>query len=289
MEYEGIVYRPPSESKSLIIQVTIGCSHNKCTFCSMYRDKKFRIKNLELIKNELKEARDLYKSVDKIFLADGDAFILKTSHLIEILQEIKKLFPECIRVSSYATPRDIINKSKEEIILLKKFGLSMLYMGIESGSDLILKKINKGVTSEEIIVAGKKVVECEIILSVTLISGLSGIKYWKNHAIESAKVVSEINPDYIGLLTLMIEEDSEIYKDIEEEKFELLNPSQIVDETYEFIKNINVSNCIFRSNHASNYIALAGNLNDDKEKLLLLLKSYKNGNEIFADERYRSL
>lgn len=289
VKYEGVVYRPPSEANSLIIQVTIGCSHNKCTFCSMYRDKQFKIKEISVIKNELKEFREVYKSVKRIFLADGDAFVLSTNVLVEILNEISILFPECERVSSYATPKDILNKSDNEISLLREKGLSMLYMGIETGSDEILKEIKKGVTSKEIVVAGKRIVKSGIKLSVTLISGIGGTKKWKEHAIKSAEVISQINPQYVGLLTLMLEKDTEIYNKIKLSEMTLLNPKEIMIEIYEFIKNLDVVDCIFRSNHASNYVSLGGNLNRDKEEILKKLKSYINNNDDFKDERFRSL
>lgn len=289
MNYEGIVYRPPSEANSLIIQVTIGCSYNKCTFCSMYKDKIFKIKDINSIKDELREARILYKSVKRIFLADGDAFILKTFDLITILQEIKKLFPECERVSSYATPRDILNKSEQDIKLLEKNGLKMLYVGIESGNNKVLENINKGITSEKIIEAGKKAIRCNMLLSVTLISGIGGINMWKEHAIDSARVVSAINPHYVGLLTLMVDESTDLQQKINNREMILLTPKQILKETYEFINNLDVSECIFRSNHASNYVSLSGTVNKDKKKILQLIDVYMSDEGNFKDEQFRSL
>lgn len=289
MNYEGAVYRPPSEAGSLIIQVTIGCSYNKCTFCSMYKEKRFWIRDVKSIKKELREARDMYKSVKRIFLADGDALILKTSDLIEILKEIRNLFPECERISSYATPRDIIDKSDNDIKILKEHGLDMLYVGIESGSDVILKIINKGVTSDEMIKAGKKAIECGMKLSVTLISGIGGLDMSKEHAVGSAEVVSAINPHYVGLLTLMVEDETEMQRKIVMGEMELLNPQQVLAETYEFVDNLEVSNCIFRSNHASNYVPLGGTLNRDKERILKELSVYMNGEGYIRDERYRML
>lgn len=287
--YEGIIYRPPSEANSLIVQVTIGCSHNKCSFCSMYKDKKFRIKDVLTIKNELNEFRKIYKSVKKIFLADGDALILKTFDLIEILKHISHIFPECKQVTAYATPRDILNKNIDELKLIKSYGLTMLYMGIESGNDIILNEINKGVSQKEIIEAGKRVSDSDIKLSVTLISGLGGKKNWKEHAKESAKVISKINPDYLGLLTLMIEKDTELYKKIELSDFILLSPKEILYETFEFIKELDLTNCIFRSNHVSNYIALSGNLNKDKNKLLKEIELVLNSDYDYKNEKMRSL
>ncbi len=289
MNYEGTVYRPPSEASSLIVQVTIGCSHNSCTFCSMYRSKQFRIKDVSRIKDELREFRQMYRTVKRIFLADGDAFILKTEDLIEVLNEIRTLFPECERVSSYATPKDILNKSQDEIKKLQKNGLKLLYMGIESGSDKILLQINKGVTAKEIVVAGQKAIEAGMQLSATLISGIGGTVNSRDHAIDSAKVISEINPHYVGLLTLMVEEDTEMYDKIKSSEMILLSPKEVMLETYEFISNLEVSDCLFRSNHASNYVPLGGNLNRDKEKMLKELQTYLSDEADFKDERYRAL
>lgn len=268
MRYEGRVFRPPSEARSLIVQATIGCAHNNCTFCSMYKEKRFRIRKLDDILEDLDSAREYYKSIKRIFLADGDALILKTEDLLNILQHIKKIFPECERIGIYATPKDILNKNLNELKALKENGLGIMYMGIESGNDDILRRINKGVDSKTMIEAGKKAKKSGIKLSVTLISGLGGKGYMKEHAMDSAKVINEINPDYVGLLTLMLEEDTELYNDYREGNFELLSPGEVMLEIKLFIENLNVQDCVFRSNHASNYISLKGTLNDDKDRLL---------------------
>lgn len=268
MKYEGTVYRPPSEAKSLILQATIGCAHNNCTFCSMYKDKKFRIRELEDIIDDLDSAREYYISIKRIFLADGDALILKTENLLKILQYIKNIFPECERIGIYATPRDILNKSLDELKSLKENGLGIMYMGIESGNDEILDKVKKGVTSELMIEAGKKAKKSGIKLSVTLVSGLGGRDRMKQHAMDSARVISEINPDYVGLLTLILEEGTELYNEYREGNFDLLSPEEVMIETKVFIENLNGDNCVFRSNHASNYIALKGVLNEDKSRLI---------------------
>lgn len=289
MQYEGVVYRPPSEAYSLIVQVTIGCAHNKCSFCSMYKDKKFRIKSLEEIYKDLYEARKLYNNVERIFLADGDSLVIKTEILEKILLKIKELYPECKRVSAYAAPKDILRKSENELKNLNKLGLKMIYMGIESGDDEILKKITKGVTSFEIIEAGKKVKNASMKLSVTLISGIGGKHRWKENALESAKVISSIDPDYIGLLTLLVEPGTKIYEEVSLGSFELLNPKEIMLETLKLIKNIDVSNCIFRSNHPSNYVALRGNFPEDKEKMLNLIEDFIIGKYEYRSENFRAL
>ncbi|AYF54426.1 radical SAM protein [Clostridium novyi] len=287
MRYEGTVYRPPSEAYSLIIQVTLGCSHNKCTFCNMYKDRNFKIKSLDEVFEDLELSRKYYKYVRRIFLADGDALILKTENLEKILMKIKELFPECERVSVYGTPADILRKSEEDLIKLKKLGLDIIYIGVESGSDEVLKDVNKGVTSEEIIKAGQKVKRTGIKLSATLISGLGGKEKSKLHAKESARVISAINPDYLGILTLMIEPGTEIYNKIENNEMTLLNPKEVMVETRELIRNLEVSNCIFRSNHASNYAPLAATLGEEKERLLKELDSIIGSDYSFKDEYFR--
>lgn len=289
INYEGMVYRPPSEAYSLIIQVTIGCAHNKCSFCSMYKDKKFKIKNLEEIYKDLHEARKFYKNVRRIFLADGDAFVLPSEQLKSILNKINELFPECERISSYAAPKDILRKSREEIAELKKLGLKMLYMGIESGSDFILRKINKGVTSSEIVEAGKKAKSSGMKLSVTLISGIGGKNKWEEHAIKSAEVVNAIEPDYLGTLTLMVEPNTLIYEAVKLGKFQVLSPDEAMLEMREFIKNIDIENCIFRSNHASNYVPIGGTLSRDKEKLIKLIDEILQGKYEYKAEDFRKL
>lgn len=268
MRYEGAVYRPPSEAYSLIIQATIGCSQNKCTFCSMYKDKKFRIRPVEEILKDLLIARKYYKHVKRIFLADGDALIIKMEDLRKILKTIKELFPECERVGVYGSPRSILGKSTKELLELRELGLGIIYLGAESGSDIILKNIKKGVNSAEIIQAGKKVVESGIELSITLISGIGGKELSKEHALESARVMNEINPDYIGLLTLLVIKGTELYDDVQNAKFQLLNPEEVLIETRELVSNLEVDNCIFRSNHASNYVSLGGTLKEDKNLVL---------------------
>lgn len=274
MRYEGALYRPPSEAYSLIVQATIGCSHNKCTFCSMYKDKKFRIRNVEEIIEDLIEGRRGFRQVNRIFLADGDALIIKTQDLIKIFKAINELFPECERIGIYGSPKSILIKEKDELKELNSLGLGIVYLGLESGSDEILEKINKGVTSKDMIESGRKIVDSGIKLSVTLISGIGGKEYSKIHALESARVLNEMKPDYIGLLTLLLEEDTQLYKEVQEGKFELLTPIEVLEETRILVEGLNLDNCIFRSNHASNYVPLRGTLMKDKE---LILKQIDEG------------
>jgi radical SAM superfamily enzyme YgiQ (UPF0313 family) len=255
----------------------------------MYKDKTFRVKPIETIINDLEVARGKYHSIKRIFLADGDALILKSELLFKILEKISVLFPECERVSAYATPKAILLKTPDVLEELYTKGLKLLYMGIESGSDEVLNKVKKGSTAEEIIEAGKKVMASNIQLSVTLISGLGGKELWYEHAIESAKVASIINPNYLSLLTLMIDPDTEIAHQIERNEMTLLSPEEILLETYEFIKNLELKNSVFRSNHASNYVALKGTLNQDKGRLVKEIKRYLDDHSLIDPDQYRSL
>ncbi len=289
VRYEGTVYRPPSEAQSLILQVTIGCSHNACSFCNMYKDKKFRIRDLLDIMADLQHAKSTYGVVKKIFLADGDALVIETNKLKSILLKIKELFPECERVGIYATPNDILRKSLEELRQLKDLGVGIVYLGVESGSNEILKSINKGVTAEKMVIAGRKVKESGIKLSTTLISGIGGTEKISEHAIESAKLISAINPDYVGFLTLMLERGTSIYEDVQNGTFHILTPEQIMYEMREFLKNVEVTNCIFRSNHASNYMALSGTLPQDKNQLVGDIDLVLKGQCSYKQEEYRRL
>ena len=289
MRYEGSIYRPPSEAWSLIIQATIGCSHNKCSFCSMYKDKKFRIRNTQEIIEDIKEARSIYKSIKRIFLGDGDALIIKTPELLKILKWIKDFIPECERVGIYASPRSIMLKSQEELQLLRDAGLGIAYLGLESGSDEILEYIDKGASSQEIIEAGVRVKEAGILLSVTLISGLGGKRHWREHASKSAEAINKMRPDFLGLLTLMVELGTRLYEEVAQGCFELLTPQEVAIETLELLKNLDCEGCVFRSNHASNYLSLKGTLNKDKESLINQLYDAIEGEINFKDEYLRGL
>lgn len=268
MRYEGSLYRPPSEAYSLIVQATIGCTHNKCTFCSMYKDKEFRVRSTDDIIEDFQIGRQVYKTVKKIFIADGDALAISTKELIKIFIFIKETFPECERVGIYGSPKAILSKSIEELKELKDLGLGIVYLGVESGSEKILKAINKGVTRGEMIEAGRKIVESGIVLSTTFISGIGGVIDSHEHAIETAKIINEIRPHYVGLLTLIVEKGTPLYEDVKDGKFHLLTPKEVLLETKEMVKDIDVEYCVFRSNHASNYVALKGTLSEDKELIL---------------------
>lgn len=276
MKYEGIVYRPPSEARSLIVQVTIGCAHNTCTFCNMYKAKDFRVRSMEEIMEDLQEAHDSYGAyVQKVFLADGDALVLQTEKLLEILRAVKELFPNCTRVASYGTAQDILRKSEEELQSLQKAGLGIVYVGAESGDDEILKSICKGVTAEELKAAGQKLKRCRIQTSVTLISGLGGRKKVEEHARSCAELISAMNPEYASFLTLRLYEGTPMYDDVVKGRFERITADEIVDEMKIFLENVDSPGTVFRTNHASNYVVLAGNLNEDIPSMLAQLDEAK--------------
>ena len=283
-EYDYPLYRPPSEAYSLIIQATLGCSQNKCTFCSMYKSKKFTIKPLEQIKKEIDFFRIYVKKAERIFLADGDALIMPMKILKEIFIYINEKFPEAERISLYGSPKSILLKTPEELLELKNLGLGLIYLGVESGSDKILSSVKKGVSREEIIAAGKKVKKVGIPLSVTAIAGLGGKENSIEHAVETASLISEINPDYFGVLTLMLEEGTELLEEYKKGNFIPLSSSEILEETKLMIKNINVKEkCIFRSNHASNYVSLKGTLPYEKENILKTIDYALKNNEIKSE------
>ena len=269
MQYYGDVYRPPSEARSLIIQATLGCSHNTCAFCTMYRDKRFYNRPLNDVLEDLREVAAKYAhAVKRIFLADGDALIRKTDDLIVILDEIRKLYPVCERVTSYASPGSLLLKKEEELRTLCEHGLSMVYLGLESGSDEVLKLMTKGFTADQIVEGGLKAKRAGMQLSVTAIAGLGGKKMTKEHAEGTARALSAMNPDYVGVLTLEIHEGTPLQEWVENGSFELLDSTEVLEETRSLVEKLDCPGCVFRMNHASNYLMLGGTLNEDKDSLL---------------------
>ena len=273
MRYEGMIYRPPSEAYSYLLQVTVGCSHNRCRFCSMYKDKNFHIRQMDEIFEDIELARKYYPHVRKIFLCDGDALCLSTDKLLAILGKISETFPECERVGVYGSARDVNRKTDEELRQLKAAGMDIVYLGAESGSEKVLKAICKGATREELISAVRRIENNGIMASVTFISGLGGRELWEEHAAETGKMLSEMQPTYASLLTLMLEPGAPMREDVLSGRFELLTPEEVMGEALLLMENTNVEKkCIFRSNHASNYLALAGDLPRDKEAMMAQIR-----------------
>ena len=268
MRYKGKVYRPPSEAYSLIVQVTYGCSHNGCAFCDMYDDKHFAMRPMEEIREDFEMARQVYRHVERVFLADGDALMRKTEDLLQILGLVYGLFPECQRVTCYASPTSLQIKSEEDLRLLRQRGLQMVYMGLESGCDAVLERMNKGHTAAAIVAAGQKARHCGLALSVTAISGLGSVALWRQHAVGTAEALSAIKPEYIGLLTLMVEHGTPLEKWVREGSFTVLSPVEVLKETELFLQHIDAEGSVFRMNHASNYLTLKGTLNQDRQAML---------------------
>ena len=273
MFYEGMIYRPPSEANSLILQITVGCRHNACTFCTMYKDKTFRVKSRTEIMNIIDTAHAQVPNADRVFLADGDAISVETDLLIEILEKLYAKFPRLDKVGIYGGPKDILDKTPEDLAALKKHGITMLYLGVESGSADILRAVGKGVSPEEMVAAGRKLRESGIALSCTVIVGLGGKARTSEHALETARIISAIDPEYLGALTLMVNPSAAISKEIRKGTLQLLNPMECMVEIREMVEHLEVTNCIFRSNHASNYLPLRATLPGEKANLLAALDS----------------
>ena len=267
--YFDPLYRPPAEASSIILQATYGCSYNECTFCSMYSSKGFHTRSLDELKKEIDILSQSSPDATKVFLADGDALVLDTSFLLELLKYLDKSFKRLRRISLYATTQNIQNKSIEELEQLKEHKLSLFYIGIESGNDTILSKINKGVSSSEIIEALNKVSNVNIKISATIILGIGGVIYSSIHAKASANIVNKTTINYLSTLQLGLD-------DMIKDKFLSamleyieLNDYDILQEQRTFIDNIEPSNkIIFRSNHASNALHLKGTLPKDKNRLI---------------------
>ena len=289
MRYKGSVYRPPSEAYSLIVQVTYGCSHNTCAFCSMYKEKRFALRPLEEVLEDFRMARQTYRAVDKVFLADGDALVRRAEELYVILDTIRELFPECQRVTSYASPASIRIRTDEELRTLREKGLTMVYMGLESGCDDVLRLMHKGHMSDEIVAMGQKVRRNGIALSVTAITGLGGPGLLERHAVETARAFNAMNPEYIGMLTLMVEPETPLYDWVNQGKFHLLTQPQVLEETRLLVEHLDSPGSVFRMNHASNYLVLKGTLNEDQAAMLRTIDAAEHDLSRLRPEAWRGL
>jgi radical SAM superfamily enzyme YgiQ (UPF0313 family) len=287
--YDYPLYRPPSEANSAIFQVTLGCSFNKCSFCNMYRTKEYSERPWEEIKTEVDMISKSYPQTDKVFLADGDALNLSTERLIQILMYVKEKFPNLKRISCYAMPKNLLQKSSDELTLLNRGGLNMLYVGIETGHDVLLKKITKGATSKSIIEGCNRAKKSGFIISCMIILGIGGKKYSVEHMKETAWVVSEVSPNFLAALTLILEDG--VYDEFMQkfgEPFELLDDSSILDELEILVNGITpASSIVFRANHASNVYSIGGNLPEDKEKMISLIRRLKQHAELLKPKVLR--
>jgi radical SAM superfamily enzyme YgiQ (UPF0313 family) len=291
MHYEGLVIRPPSEANSLILQVTVGCSHNRCTFCPAYKAKRFRIKGFQEIRQDIDEAQSSFPSMRRVFLADGDALIIPQTKLLEILNYLHLRFPAIQRIGSYANIKSILRKSVAELKELKERKLSILYLGIESGDDQTLSTVHKGASFDTIVEAASRVKEAGIKLSVTVLLGVGGKERSVIHAHKTAELLTRIQPDYVGALTLMIMPEAPLYSLAEEGLFTLPSPFELLGELRTMIVASDLHNCLFFSNHASNYLPLKARLPKDKEDCVQLLDGIlaRNDSAVLTPEYRRAL
>lgn len=266
--YEGSIWRPPSEAYSLILQATVGCSWNRCTFCIAYRDKTFRLKSVDEVKADVEKIYPANKHARRIFLADGNALCMPTDDLEAIIGYLYSKFEMLERVSIYGGPLDIREKSEDDLKRLKDAGLGIVYFGLESGSDEVLKKVKKGALAKLMIETGKKVKTSGLALSAIYILGLGGAELTHQHAIETARVLSAMDPDYAAALTLMVVPGSDIAADVESNRMTLLTPDQTLKELRTMVEHIDVTHTVFRANHASNYAPIGGTLPGEKARIL---------------------
>ncbi len=268
MKYEGMIFRPPSEADSLILQVSVGCSYNRCTFCAAYQGKIFRIKSFEEIKEDMDEASSYRSRIRKVFLADGNALSIPQKELRRILGYLKVKLDKLERVGIYANSKDILGKDVEELRELKRLGVGIIYLGLESGNQEVLKRIRKNATVDQLIRAGRRVKESGILLSVTVILGLGGTGSSQVHAEDTGKVLSEMDPDFVGALSLMVVPGTPIEREIETGKLILPTPFGLIQELETMIENCHFTQCFFASNHASNYLPLRIRMPEEKKEAL---------------------
>lgn len=288
MRYEGNIYRPPSEADSLLIQATIGCPHNQCTFCAPYKGTKFRIRPVEEILEDLRSARNHYGyEVRSLFLPDGNSIVMSTKDLIAVAALARELFPNLERITLYGSAKYILKKSLDELKALKAAGLSRVHCGMETGDDELLKEIRKGVTAREIIDAGQRLKEAGIEISEYVLMGIGGNAGSFRHALASAKVLSAINPDFIRIRTVIPRLGTPFYDVVQRGEFNLMKPRQILEEIKLMMENLEATSQIF-SDHVSNYWNIEGRFPDDKNKMLASLEIALNlDDDILEASSYR--
>lgn len=290
MRYEGQIYRPPSEARSLIVQATIGCSWNHCTYCDMYRDKTFRVRDLDEILEDIETARRLQGSeVDKVFIADGDGLIMDLDHWEPILAACNAAFPRLRRVSAYATAMNLLEKTPEELRRLRELGLSLLYIGPESGDDITLKRIAKGTSFDEHVRAAERAHAAGMKLSVIFLLGAGGVDRSREHAQGSAKLAGAMDPRFVSLLTLTVIPGTPMGRQQDQGKFSLPEQRDLLAELRTFVAGARPSDAIFRTNHASNYLPLAGRLPRDRDRILEVVDAALRGEVPLRPEWSRGL
>lgn len=289
MHYEGNVFRPPSEANSILLQVTTGCSHNKCTFCGMYKQQKFTIKDENILLQDILFAAQHCRNQQRLFLCDGDTLSISQQRLVKILKLIKQHLPWVNRVGIYANTKSIYNKSVEQLKELRSLGLKIAYMGLESGDDQTLTAINKGADAQRMIDMGVKIRSAGIALSITVLLGIAGKNRSAVHARETGRVLTAIDPEYVGALSLMLVPGTPLYNQYEKGNFELLSPQEMLREIATIIENTTLSDGYFHANHASNYLPIKAHLPEDKEKTLALIAKALRGDVKLKPEILRAL
>lgn len=273
IQYDEPVFRPPGEARSAILQATIGCSWNRCAFCEMYTLKQFKTKSFDELKPEIEVLSQAYKGVKKIFLADGNAFVLSARKLIPVLSEIDRQFSRVQRISSYALPKDILSKSEKELKELRALGLKLLYIGIETGDNELLKLINKGETFNSTLDGIQKAHQAGMDTSIMIINGLGGKRYSSQHALNSAEIINKLQPKFLSTLTLSLPFGQEHFQNRFLGDYQQQTVKELFEELLLFIDNLNAENVIYRSDHVSNNLVLKGVLSKDKSQLIDVLKN----------------
>lgn len=269
MRYEGQIFRPFSEANSYLLQCTIGCSHNQCTFCGMYKDRKYRVRSLEEIKEDIQMAKVQYGDLEKVFLCDGDAVAIETGKLLEILKELYQTFPSLRHVGTYVGPQSTLAKSMSELTALRAAGLTKAYLGVETGDDRLLKEIKKGVTAAQMLEAGRNLVKADINLSSMVLLGIAGKgERAREHAVATAEITNKMKPRYLAALTTTPVPGTVLYHKVQKGEFELPDPFDTLEEMKLMFENITMDNLKFVGVHASNYLPVSGTLQKDREKMI---------------------
>lgn len=277
MRYAEPVFRPPSEAESLIFQVTVGCSHNACTFCAMYRNKRFAVRPLDEVLAEITEMGRRWPEVKRVFLGDGDALAASSDFLLQVLRGLKRAFKGLRRITAYASPQNLLEKTPSELALLREEGLSMFYLGMESGDDAVLKVVNKGVTAEETVAAVLKGHAAGMRSSLMVLLGLGGREGSEPHARNTAAALNRIQPHHLSCLTWMPVDRAPLYRQMERGAFHLPADGEILRELQLLIEDLRLEDTVFRANHASNPLPLAGRMNRDRDNLLAAVAAARSG------------
>lgn len=289
VRYEEPVYRPPGEWRSFLLQATIGCSHNACTFCGMYKDKKFRIRPLDEILRDIEETSRTFDGFEKIFICDGDAIAIPTQDLVSILDSLKRHFPKARLISTYAGPKSTLHKSPEELAHLNHAGLGRAYLGIESGDDQVLRDTCKGVDARQMLQAGTAFLQAGIDLWGIILIGLGGTAGSREHILNTARLLNQMKPNHISAMTYTPVPGTRLYEDVRSGKFQVLTPVQCLEETKLLLENLNLKGVHFASDHASNYLPLKGTIGEDTPRLIALLDKAMSGEAEMRSEHTRGL